>query len=198
MAFFICLRARHCDRAVGLAGQRTEEIRYRRERYRNQDRPDRSFSGPASAYAGIGKTHRLYADDQRTGRYQRPQINLIQYDDAYSPPKAVEQVRKLVESDEVLLTFQIIGTRRTPPSRNISTRRRCRSYWQRPAPRNSPIPRTSWTMGFNPNYQSEGRICKIHSEEPPQRQDRHPLPERRPRRDYITGLKEALGAKRRR
>ena len=69
------------------------------------------FSGPASAYATIGKTQVAYIkmiNDQ--GGINGRKINLIQYDDAYSPPKAVEQVRKLVESDEVLLTFQIIGT----------------------------------------------------------------------------------------
>ena len=69
------------------------------------------FSGPASAYATIGKTQAAYMkmiNDQ--GGVNGRKINLIQYDDAYSPPKTVEQVRKLVESDEVLLTFQIIGT----------------------------------------------------------------------------------------
>ncbi|MGC2085809.1 MAG: ABC transporter substrate-binding protein, partial [Bradyrhizobium sp.] len=69
------------------------------------------FSGPASAYASIGKTQAAYfnmINDQ--GGVNGRKIKLIQYDDAYSPPKAVEQVRKLVEDDEVLLTFQIIGT----------------------------------------------------------------------------------------
>ena len=69
------------------------------------------FSGPASAYAGIGKTQAAYMRMiNEQGGINGRKINLIQYDDAYSPPKAVEQVRKLVESDEVLLTFQIIGT----------------------------------------------------------------------------------------
>src|ERR1700685_1601480 len=69
------------------------------------------FSGPASAYATIGKTQAAYfkmINDQ--GGIHGRKINLIQYDDAYSPPKAVEQVRKLVEGDEVLLTFQLVGT----------------------------------------------------------------------------------------
>ena len=69
------------------------------------------FSGPASAYASIGKAQAAYfkmINDQ--GGVNGRKINLIQYDDAYSPPKAVEQVRKLVEDDEVLLTFQIVGT----------------------------------------------------------------------------------------
>lgn len=69
------------------------------------------FSGPASAYASIGKTQAAYfnmINDQ--GGVNGRKINLIQYDNSYSPPKAVEQVRKLVESDEVLFMFQIIGT----------------------------------------------------------------------------------------
>src|ERR1700744_6641509 len=72
------------------------------------------FSGPASAYATIGKTQAAYfkmINDQ--GGVNGRKINLIQYDDAYSPPKAVEQIRKLVDGDEVLLTFQLVGT---PPN----------------------------------------------------------------------------------
>ena len=69
------------------------------------------FSGPASAYATIAKAQAAYIkmiNDQ--GGVNGRKINLIQYDDSYSPPKTVEQVRKLVESDEVLLTFQLLGT----------------------------------------------------------------------------------------
>ena len=72
------------------------------------------LSGPASAYGSIGKVQAAYIrmiNDQ--GGVNGRKINLIQYDDAYTPPKTVEQVRKLVEGDEVLTTFQIIGT---PPN----------------------------------------------------------------------------------
>src|SRR6204780_2366302 len=69
------------------------------------------FSGPASAYATIGKAQAAYFNMiNAQGGVNGRKINLIQYDDAYSPPTAVEQVRKRVESHEVLLTFQIIGT----------------------------------------------------------------------------------------
>ena len=86
-------------------------------------------------------------------------INLIQYDDAYSPPKAVEQVRKLVESDEVLLMFQLLGTPVERRGAEISqfqegaaaVRGHRRSRFT--DPKNFP-----WTMGFNPNYFVEGRI----------------------------------------
>src|SRR3954453_8756234 len=69
------------------------------------------FSGAYSVYANIGKTQAAYIKMiNNQGGVNGRKINLIQYDDAYSPPKTVEQVRKLVEGDEVLLTFQIIGT----------------------------------------------------------------------------------------
>ena len=118
------------------------------------------FSGPASAYATIGKTQAAYMkmiNDQ--GGVNGRKINLIQYDDAYSPPKTVEQVRKLVESDEVLLTFQLIGT---PPNAAVQKYLNSKKVPQLFAatgaskftdPKNFP-----WTMGFNPNYFVEGRI----------------------------------------
>ena len=69
------------------------------------------YSGPASAYGVIGKTQEAYfrkvnAEGGINGR----KINFITYDDAYSPPKTVEQTRKLVESDEVLFLFNVLGT----------------------------------------------------------------------------------------
>jgi branched-chain amino acid transport system substrate-binding protein len=118
------------------------------------------LSGPASAYSSIGKTQAAYfkmINDQ--GGVNGRKINFIQYDDAYSPPKTVEQVRKLVESDEVLLTFQIIGT---PPNAAVQKYLNQKGVPQLFAatgatrftdPKNFP-----WTMGYNPNYQSEGRI----------------------------------------
>ena len=61
------------------------------------------YSGPASAYATIGKTEAAYFNKiNAEGGINGRKINFISYDDAYSPPKAVEQARKLVESDEVL------------------------------------------------------------------------------------------------
>src|SRR3954469_25908290 len=69
------------------------------------------YSGPASAYGTIGKTIAAYFNKVNAeGGVNGRKINFISYDDAYSPPKAVEQARKLVESDEVLLIFQSLGT----------------------------------------------------------------------------------------
>jgi branched-chain amino acid transport system substrate-binding protein len=118
------------------------------------------FSGPASAYASIGKTQAAYfkmINDQ--GGVNGRKINLIQYDDAYSPPKAVEQVRKLVESDEVLLTFQIIGTPSNAAVQKYLNGKKVPQLFAATGaskftdPKNFP-----WTMGFNPNYFVEGRI----------------------------------------
>ena len=118
------------------------------------------FSGPASAYASIGKTQAAYfhmINDQ--GGVNGRKINLIQYDDAYSPPKTVEQVRKLVESDEVLLTFQLIGT---PPNaavqKYLNAKKVPQLFAATGASRFTDPKHYPWTLGFNPNYFVEGRI----------------------------------------
>ena len=118
------------------------------------------LSGPASAYGSIGKVQAAYIRMiNEQGGIGGRKINLIQYDDAYSPPKTVEQVRKLVEGDEVLTTFQIIGT---PPNAAVQKYLNEKKVPQLLAstgatrftdPKNFP-----WTIAFNPNYQAEGHI----------------------------------------
>ena len=118
------------------------------------------FSGPASAYATIGKTQAAYMkmiNDQ--GGVNGRKINLIQYDDAYSPPKAVEQVRKLVESDEVLLTFQLLGTPGNAAVQKYLNQKKVPQLLAGTgADRFSDYKDFPWTIGFNPSYQTEGRI----------------------------------------
>ncbi len=118
------------------------------------------YSGPASAYGTIGKTITAYfkmVDDQ--GGINGRKINFISYDDAYSPPKTVEMVRKLVEQDNVLFVFQTLGTpsntaihkymnMKKVPQLHVATGA---SKWN--DPKNFP-----WTMGWQPNYQTEARI----------------------------------------
>src|SRR6059058_4985912 len=156
------------------------------------------FSGPASAYASIGKTQAAYIKMiNEHGGINGRKINLIQYDDAYSPPKAVEQVRKLVEGDEVLLTFQIIDT---PSNAAVQKYLNAKKVPQLLAatgaskftdPKNFP-----WTMGYNPNYQSEGRIyAKYILQNHPNAKIGILYQNDDLGRDYITGLKEGLGAK---
>src|SRR5271167_1179148 len=119
-----------------------------------------AFSGPASAYATIGKAQAAYINMiNDEGGVNGRKINLIQYDDAYSPPKAVEQVRKLVESDEVLLTFQILGTPSNAAVQKYLNQKKVPQLFAATGasrftdPKNFP-----WTLGFNPNYFVEGRI----------------------------------------
>jgi ABC-type branched-subunit amino acid transport system substrate-binding protein len=118
------------------------------------------FSGPASAYATIGKTQAAYIkmiNDQ--GGVNGRKITLIQYDDAYSPPKAVEQVRKLVESDEVLLTFQLLGTpSNAAVQKYLNSKKVPQLFAATGASRFTDPKNFPWTMGFNPNYFVEGRI----------------------------------------
>jgi branched-chain amino acid transport system substrate-binding protein len=118
------------------------------------------FSGPASAYATIGKAQAAYikmVNDQ--GGVNGRKIVLIQYDDAYSPPKAVEQIRKLVESDEVLLTFQIIGTpSNAAVQKYLNTKKVPQLFAATGASKFTDPKNFPWTLGFNPNYFVEGRI----------------------------------------
>src|SRR5437764_579418 len=157
-----------------------------------------AFSGPASAYATIGKTQAAYIkmiNDQ--GGINGRKINLIQYDDAYSPPKAVEQVRKLVEDDEVLLTFQILGTpSNAAVQKYLNTKKVPQLFAATGASRFSDPKNFPWTMGFNPNYFVEGRIYGqyIIKEHPNakigvlyQNDDLG--------KDYLNGLKAGLGDK---
>jgi branched-chain amino acid transport system substrate-binding protein len=118
------------------------------------------FSGPASAYATIGKTQAAYFNMiNEQGGVNGRKINLIQYDDAYSPPKAVEQVRKLVESDEVLLTFQIIGTpSNAAVQKYLNAKKVPQLFAATGASRFTDPKNFPWTLGYNPNYFVEGRI----------------------------------------
>src|SRR6202142_2574648 len=118
------------------------------------------YSGPASSYGVIGKTEEAYfrkinAEGGINGR----KINFISYDDGYSPPKTVEQARKLVESDEVLLIFNSLGT---PPNSAIqkymNTKKVPQLFVAAGATKWNDPQHFPWTMGWQPNYQSEGRI----------------------------------------
>jgi branched-chain amino acid transport system substrate-binding protein len=156
------------------------------------------FSGPASAYATVGKAQAAYLkmiNDQ--GGVNGRKINLIQYDDAYSPPKTVEQVRKLVESDEVLLTFQIIGTApNAAVQKYLNARKIPQLFAATGASRFTDPKNFPWTMGFNPSYFVEGRIYGqyILKEHPNARigvlYQNDDLG-----KDYLNGLKAGLGDK---
>src|SRR5476649_2248055 len=118
------------------------------------------YSGPASSYGVIGKAEAAFfrminAEGGINGR----KINFISYDDAYSPPKAIEQARKLVESDEVLLIFQPLGTPSNSAIQKYMNAKKVPQLFVASGatkwgdPKNFP-----WTLGWQPNYQSEGHI----------------------------------------
>jgi branched-chain amino acid transport system substrate-binding protein len=156
------------------------------------------FSGPASAYAGIGKTQAAYLRMiNEQGGINGRQLNLIQYDDAYSPPKAVEQVRKLVEGDEVLFTFQIIGTpSNAAVQKYLNARKVPQLLASTGASRFSDPQNAPWTIAFNPNYQSEGRIyAKYILQNHPDAKIGIFYQNDDLGRDYIAGLKTGLGEK---
>jgi ABC-type branched-subunit amino acid transport system substrate-binding protein len=156
------------------------------------------FSGPASAYATIGKTQAAYFNMiNEQGGVNGRKINLIQYDDAYSPPKAVEQVRKLVESDEVLLTFQIIGTPSNAAVQKYLNAKKVPQLFAATGaskftdPKNFP-----WTLGFNPNYFVEGRIYGQYIlKQYPNAKVGVLYQNDDMGRDYLNGIKSSLGDK---
>jgi branched-chain amino acid transport system substrate-binding protein len=156
------------------------------------------YSGPASAYGVIGKTEQAYFNKiNAEGGINGRKINFISQDDGYSPPKTVEQARKLVESDEVLLIFNSLGT---PPNSAIQKYMNSKKVpqlfvatgatkWN--DPKDFP-----WTMGWQPNYQSEAQIyakyiLKNHANAKIavlyQNDDYG--------KDYLKGFKDGLGAK---
>src|ERR1700755_2396048 len=118
------------------------------------------YSGPASSYGVIGKTEEAFFKMiNAKGGIGGRKIDFISYDDAYSPPKAIEQARKLVESDEVLLIFQALGTPSNSVIMKYMNAKKVPQLFVASGgtkfgdPKNFP-----WTMGLQPNYQSEGRI----------------------------------------
>jgi branched-chain amino acid transport system substrate-binding protein len=118
------------------------------------------YSGPASAYGEIGKSEAAYfrkvnAEGGVNGR----KINFISSDDGYSPPKTVEQARKLVESDEVLLIFQSLGTANNIAiQRYLNAKKVPQLFVATGATKWNDAKHFPWTMGWQPSYQSEARI----------------------------------------
>jgi len=156
------------------------------------------LSGPASAYGSIGKVQAAYIRMiNEQGGINGRKINLIQYDDAYNPPKTVEQVRKLVESDEVLSTFQIIGT---PPNaavqKYLNEKKVPQLLASTGATRFTDPKHFPWTIAFNPNYQSEAHIyAKYILANHPNAKIAILYQNDDLGKDYVKGLKDALGAK---
>src|SRR5229473_8508454 len=110
------------------------------------------YSGPASAYGVIGKTEAAYFKKiNAEGGINGRKIKFISYDDAYSPPKAIEQARKLVESDEVLLIFQPLGTpSNTATQKYMNTKKVPQLFVASGATKWGDPKSFPWTMGWQP------------------------------------------------
>ncbi|WP_025038469.1 ABC transporter substrate-binding protein [Bradyrhizobium sp. DOA9] len=118
------------------------------------------YSGPASAYSTIAKTFDAYFNKlNEEGGINGRKIKFISYDDGYSPPKSVEQVRKLVESDEVLLVFQPLGTANNIAIRKYMNGKKVPQLFVSSGAATFGDPKQfPWTMGWQPSYESEGIV----------------------------------------
>jgi ABC-type branched-subunit amino acid transport system substrate-binding protein len=156
------------------------------------------YSGPASSYSAIGKTEAAYFNKiNAEGGINGRKINFISYDDAYSPPKAIEQARKLVEGDEVLLIFQPLGTPSNSAIQKYMNSKKVPQLFVATGatkwgdPKNFP-----WTMGWQPNYQSEGRIyAKYILDHVPDAKIAVFWQNDDAGRDQVKGLRDGLGDK---
>jgi branched-chain amino acid transport system substrate-binding protein len=156
------------------------------------------YSGPLSAYATIGKTIGAYFNKiNAEGGINGRKINFISYDDGFSPPKTVEQARKLVESDEVLLIFQSLGT----PTNNaiqkyMNAAKVPQLFVATGATKFGDQKNFPWTMGWQPTYQIEGRIyAQYLLKNHPNGKIAILYQNDDSGRDYIKGLKDGLDGK---
>jgi branched-chain amino acid transport system substrate-binding protein len=157
-----------------------------------------AYSGPASAYGIIGKTEEAYfkmINDE--GGINGRKINWVSYDDGYSPPKTVEQIRKLIESDEVLFVFNALGTPTQTAVQKYQNMKRVpqlflatgASKWN--DPKDFP-----WTMGFQPSYRVEARIfAKYILKEKPDAKVAIFYANDDFGKDYVAGIKDIFGDK---
>ncbi len=155
------------------------------------------YSGPASAYGVIGRVEAAYFKMiNEQGGVNGRKINFISLDDAYSPPKTVEQVRKLVEDEKVAFLFNTLGTAPNLAIRQYLNDNKVPQLFVATGaavfadPEHFP-----WTIGFNPNYQTEARIYAKHIlATKPDGKIAVLFQNDGFGKDYLTGLKDVLGA----
>ncbi len=156
------------------------------------------YSGPASAYGVIGKTEQAYFNKiNAAGGINGRKINFVSYDDGYSPPKAVEQARKLVESDEVLFIFNSLGTPSNSAIHKYMNAKKVPQLFVATGATKWNDPKEfPWTMGWQPNYQSEAHIyAKYLMKEKPDAKIAVLYQNDDYGKDYLKGLKDGLGTK---
>ena len=156
------------------------------------------YSGPASAYGIIGKTEEAYFKMiNENGGIKGRKIKFISYDDAYSPPKAVEQVRKLVESDEVLVVFNALGTpSNTAIQKYLNSKKVPQLFVATGATKWNDPTHFPWTIRWQPSYQSEARIyAKFLMKEKPDAKIAVLYQNDDFGKDYLKGLKDGFAGK---
>lgn len=154
------------------------------------------YSGPVSAYSAIGRAEEAYFRmlNDRGGINGR-KVELISRDDAYSPPKTVEHVRRLVEQDEVLALFSILGTGpNIAVQKYLNGKKVPQLFPSTGASRWNDAANFPWTTGSQPTYRTEGRIyAKWILATRPDAKIAVMTPNEDPGRDYLRGFKEGLG-----
>jgi branched-chain amino acid transport system substrate-binding protein len=155
------------------------------------------YSGPASAYGSVGKAmDAVFKKVNDEGGINGRKITFISYDDAYSPPKTVEQARKLVESDEVLLLVGTLGTAPNTAIQKYLNGKKVPQLFVATGATKWNEPKTfPWTMGWLPSYQSEARIyAKYLMKEKPGAKVAVLYQNDDMGKDYLKGLKDGFGA----
>ena len=156
------------------------------------------YSGPASAYGITARTEAAYFRKiNGEGGINGRKINFISYDDGYSPPKAVEQARRLVESDEVFLIFGSLGTAsNTAIQKYMNAKKVPQLFVQTGATKWNDPQNFPWTIGWSPNNQNEARIyARYILKEKPNAKIAVLYQNDDYGKDYLKGLKDGLGAK---
>jgi branched-chain amino acid transport system substrate-binding protein len=154
------------------------------------------YSGPASAYGAIGRALSAYfAKINDEGGINGRKINFISLDDGYSPPRTVEQIRKLVEQDQVLLIFQSLGTpTNTAVHQYLNAKKVPQLFVATGATKWGQPKKFPWTIGWQPNYQSEARIyAKYILDHKPEGKIGILYQNDDYGKDYLTGFKAGLG-----
>jgi len=156
------------------------------------------YSGPASAYGTIGKAELAYFNMiNEQGGVNGRKIELMSLDDGYSPPKAVEQIRRLVEQENVAFMFNTLGT---PPNsaiqKYLNEKKVPQLFVASGASKWGDPEHFHWTMGYQPDYRTEARIFgKYLLKNKPDAKIAILYQNDDFGKDYIIGLKEILGDK---
>jgi branched-chain amino acid transport system substrate-binding protein len=156
------------------------------------------YSGPASAYGTIGKTLGAYFNKVNAeGGVNGRKVTFITYDDGYAPPKTVEQARRLVENDDVLLILNSLGTaHNTAIQKYMNSKKVPQLFVATGATKFGDPKNFPWTMGWQPNYQSEGHIfAQYILKNHPQGKIGILFQNDDYGKDYLKGLKDGLADK---